>query len=82
MLSERKPSGSAAAHVPSTAAAGAMRGRLWRCIRVLASLVILGFFLHEAMAAHVEQQYNTLLVRTRDRGFTTHHRKGVFPFGL
>ncbi|XP_034369387.1 alpha-1,3-mannosyl-glycoprotein 4-beta-N-acetylglucosaminyltransferase-like protein MGAT4E [Arvicanthis niloticus] len=38
-----------------------MRGRLWRCIRVLTSLVILGFFLHENIAAREEQQYNTLL---------------------
>ncbi|XP_031239085.1 alpha-1,3-mannosyl-glycoprotein 4-beta-N-acetylglucosaminyltransferase-like protein MGAT4E isoform X2 [Mastomys coucha] len=40
---------------------GAMRGCLWRCIRVLTSLVILGFFLQENIAARVEQQYGTLL---------------------
>lgn len=59
-----------------------MRGCLWWCIRVLASLIILGFLLPENIAVRVEPQFNTFLVRTRDRGFATHHRKGVFPRAL
>uniref|UniRef100_A0A8C6HHM8 MGAT4 family, member F n=1 Tax=Mus spicilegus TaxID=10103 RepID=A0A8C6HHM8_MUSSI len=47
--------------MPKTAP-GAMQGCLWMCVRVLASLVILGFFLQDNIAAaHVKQQHNTLL---------------------
>ncbi|XP_028620439.1 alpha-1,3-mannosyl-glycoprotein 4-beta-N-acetylglucosaminyltransferase-like protein MGAT4E [Grammomys surdaster] len=44
-----------------------MRGRLGKCVRVLASLVILEFFLHENIAERAERQYNTLLSEKKKR---------------
>lgn len=49
-----------------------MQGCLWRCIGVLASLVMLGFFSRENKAARVVS--NTSLVSTKSRSFSLHRR--------